>query len=139
MAIQYVKFKTKVAINGVSEEKYVARLKQETEIGFDKIADIIEKKSTISKGDILGVLSELETSVLWMLESGHKVTLGILGSFHPTIQAMAVDTPQEVNSDTIRRFRCVFKPSKFLKKKFKNISFILADNIIRVAKYKADK
>ena len=40
MAIQYVKFKTKVAINGVSEEKYVARLKQETEIGFDKIADI---------------------------------------------------------------------------------------------------
>ncbi len=136
MAMKYFKFKTKVSVNSVSVDKYVARMQVETKIDLEKIAEIIEKKSTVSKGDIMAVLSELESTAAWLLEEGHPITLGILGTFYPTLEATAMDTPEEVTNDTIKRFSCIFKPSKFLKKRFKEVDFVLGDNKVIEVKYK---
>ena len=48
MAIKYFKFRTKVSVDSVSVDKYVARMQVETKIDLDKIAEIIEKRSTVS-------------------------------------------------------------------------------------------
>ena len=139
MAIQYFKFKTKVSVNGVSEDKYVARMRQELNIGLDQMAEMIEKKSTVSRGDIMGVLSELETTACWMLENGHPVTLGLFGTFYPSIEAKAMDTPEEVTASSIKRFKCIFKPSMFFRNRFKEVKFVLGDNKVREVNYKKNK
>ena len=36
-------------------------------VGMEEIAEMVEKKSTMSRGDILGVLSEVEVVISWML------------------------------------------------------------------------
>lgn len=136
MAIKYFKFKTKIFANSVTKDKYVARMQVETKIDLDKIAEIIEKRSTVSKGDIMAVLSELESTAAWLLEEGHPITLGILGTLYPTLEAMAMDTPEEVTNDTIKKFSCILKPSKFLKNRFKEVNFILGDNKVMDVKYK---
>ncbi|MBP1629948.1 MAG: putative DNA-binding protein, histone-like [Bacteroidetes bacterium] len=139
MAIRFFKFRIKVSINGEVKDKYVPRIQLQSEVGFDQIAEIVEKKSTMSRGDLLGVLAEIETAVLWMVENGHPVKLNLLGSFFPAIEAMAVDSPEEVTAKTIKRFKCIYKPSIYLKKRFKNVDFSLVDNVVKEVKYKRDK
>lgn len=111
MPIKYFKLKRKIVVNSVIFEKYIPKIQVESPVGFDQMAEMIEKKSTMSRGDILGVLSELETTACWMLENGNPVTLGIFGTFYPTIEAMSVDSPEKVSSKLIKRFRVLYKPS----------------------------
>jgi predicted histone-like DNA-binding protein len=136
MAIKYFKLKRKITTNGVPQDKYIATMQVEINMNLEKIAEIIEKKSTVSRGDIMGVLSELETTVAWLLENGHPVTLGLLGTFYPSMEVKAVDSPEEVNKSTIEKFKCIFKPSIYLKKRFKEVDFVLGDNKVRKVKYK---
>ena len=136
MAIKYFKLKRKFFINGELKEKYLPKIQIETKVGFEEIAEMIEKKSTVSRGDIMGVLSELETTACWMLENGHPVTLGLMGTFYPYVEAKTVDSPEEVSGKLITRFKAIFKPSAYLKKRFKVVKFVLGDNIVREVKHK---
>ena len=139
MAIKYFKVLRQIFAHGILKNQYVARIQTETNFTLEMLAEMIEKKSSMSRGDIMGVLAELETTICWMLENGHPVTLGILGTFYPSIDATAVDTPQEVNISSIKRFKSIFKPSKYLKKRFKNVEFVLGDNKVREVNYKKNK
>jgi predicted histone-like DNA-binding protein len=136
MAIKFFRLKRKVNINGVVVEKYMAQMQVETVIDFDKLAELIDQRSTMSRGDIRGVLSEVESICGDMLLLGHKLNFGDLGSFCPGMKAIACDTPEEVTSETITKFYTIFKPSKTLKKKFKEAVFHLGDNKVRGVKYK---
>ncbi|MDD4685259.1 MAG: hypothetical protein PHD45_08525 [Bacteroidales bacterium] len=139
MAIKYFKLKRKITTNSIPEDKYVAMIQKEPVFDLQMIAEIIEKKSSMSRGDIMGVLAELESTSCWLLEEGHPVKLGILGTFYPSIEAKAVDTAKQVVRDTIIRFKCIFKPSIYLKKRFKNVEFVLGDNKVREVNYKKNK
>ena len=134
MSIKCFKQKREVPINGVPQEKYVARMQVGEKIDFERIAEMIEKRSTVSNSDILAVLSELETVMCWVMEEGHPVTLGLLGTFYPSMTAKACDNPKDVTKDTITKFKCIFKPSKYLKKKFKEVEFVLDDNEVHTVK-----
>ena len=57
-------------------------------VGFEQIAEMIQQKSTMSRGDIMGVLAELEPSISVMLENGHPVDLGLIGTFIPGIEVV---------------------------------------------------
>jgi predicted histone-like DNA-binding protein len=134
MAIKYFKYKRKVFSNGEVKEKFMPQIQVESPVDFEQIADMIEKKSTMSRGDIMGVLAELEVTTCYMLENGHPVTLGLMGTFYPYIEATTVDDAQSVTSRLIKRFKIIFKPSTYLKKRLKHISFVLGDNIVREVK-----
>ena len=138
MPIKYFRLRRKITKNSIPEYRYIAKIQVESKVGFEQLAEIIEKKSTVSRGDILGVLSELEEASFWMLENGHPVTLGLFGTYYPVIEATAVDTPEEVTIKTIKRFKMLFKPSKYLKKRFKEVKFVLGDNRVREVHYKKD-
>ena len=139
MAIKYFKVLRQIFAHGILKNQYVARIQTETNFTLEMLAEMIEKKSSMSRGDIMGVLAELETTICWMLENGHPVTLGILGTFYPSVEVMSVDTPEEVTVKTILRFKTIFKPSKYLKKRFKNVEFVLGDNKVREVNYKKNK
>lgn len=136
MAIRFFKLKRLVFNQGVTEVRYHPKMHPEVTVGFEELAEMIEKKSTMSRGDILGVLAELEVTSFFMLEKGHPVKLGILGTFYPSIETKSVDSPEKVTSKLIKRFKVIFKPSKYLKNRFKNVEFVLEDNVVREAKNK---
>lgn len=136
MAINFFKFKRKVFSQGIIVDKYHPILNLGPVVGLEELAEMIGNKSTMSRGDILGVLAEVETTVCYMLENGHPVKLGILGTFFPSIETKSVDTPEEVTGKLIKRFKVIFKPSKYLKNRFKNVEFVLGDSVVRNAYYK---
>jgi len=136
MAVRYFKYKRKITKDSVPEYKYMPKNHLEVTVGFEELAEMIEKKSTMSRGDILGVLAEVETTACYMLEKGHPVKLGILGTFYPSIETKSVDSPEKVTTKLIKRFKVIFKPSKYLKNRFKNVDFVLEDNVVRETKYK---
>lgn len=136
MAIQYYKLKRKVFSGGRKSYRYVARRKVETVIDLDKIVSIVVGKCSASRGDILSVLAETETAIAWMLEEGHPVRLNLLGTFFPAIEARSCNSPEEVTRESILKFRCLFKPSKYLRDRFKAVRFVLADNEVHEVKDK---
>ena len=131
MSVKYHKQKRIIVVNSVNEERYIPKMQLESPVGFEQIAEMIEKKSTMSRGDVMGVLAELEITTCFMLENGHPVTLGLMGTFYPTIETESVLRAEDVTSKLIKRFRILFKPSTYLKKRLKHISFVLGDNTIR--------
>ena len=134
MPVKYHKLKRKIVVNSTIEERFVPKMQLEAPVDFEQIAEMIEKKSTMSRGDIMGVLAELEVTSCYMLENGHPVTLGILGTFYPYIEATTVDDAESVTSKLIKRFKILFKPSAYLKNRFKHVGFVLGDNVVREVK-----
>lgn len=134
-------FKTKRQINALNEVKdvYLATIETGEVVDIDEISEQIEKISTVSKADVLAVLSALETTMMWAIEKARPVKLKLLGTFYPILQAEAKDTPEEVTKATIKRYYCVFKPSKYLKDRWKNIDFVLGSDEIKEVAYKKKK
>ncbi len=135
MAIKFFKYKRKVYSNGIIVDKYMPVLHLGDIVGFEELSEMIEKKSTMSRGDVMGVLAEVEVTSCYMLEKGHPVNLGLLGTFYPGIETKSVDSPEKVTSKLIKRLKILFKPSTYLKKRLKNVSFELGDNRVREVKY----
>ena len=134
MSVKYHKQKRIIVVNSVNEERYIPKMQLESPVGFEQIAEMIEKKSTMSRGDIMGVLAELEVTTCHMLENGHPVTLGLMGTFYPAIETESTLRAEDVTSRLIKRFKILFKPSTYLKKRFKHVGFVLGDNNIREVK-----
>ena len=134
MPVKYHKQKRKIVVNSTIEERFVPKMQLEAPVDFEQIAEMIEKKSTMSRGDIMGVLAELEVTTCYMLENGHPVTLGLMGTFYPAIETESALRAEDVTSKLIKRFKILFKPSTYLKKRFKHVGFVLGDNNIREVK-----
>ena len=134
MSVKYHKQKRIIVVNSINEERFVPKMQLEAPVGFEQIAEMIEKKSTMSRGDIMGVLAELEVTTCYMLENGHPVTLGLMGTFYPAIETESALRAEDVTSKLIKRFKILFKPSTYLKKRFKHVGFVLGDNNISEVK-----
>ena len=139
MPIKYFRQKRKVAINSVSQDKYIAKIQVEAPVGFEDIAKMIEKSSTMSRGDLVGVFAQMEDIALSMALNGHPLHLGFFGNYYPSIEAEVVDTPEEVTIKTIKRFKLIYKPSVYMKKRLEKVKFVLGDNTVREVHYKNKK
>ena len=139
MAIKYFRQKRKIAINSVAQDRYIAKIQREVPVGFEDLAEMIEKRSTLTRGDLLGVFAEMEDIASEMFEQGHPLKLGYFGNFYPTIVAESVETPEEVTTKTIKRFKLIYKPSVYMKKRLEKVKFVLGDNTVREVHYKNKK
>lgn len=132
----YFKKKIKVNINGVTVDKYVAYMHRGEIVTVDKIAEMVENNSALTRGDLISGFYQMLDIAVFMLTTGHRVNLDPLGSLYPGFNAKACDTPEEVTADTITRFYPLFKASPELKSKFSEASFHLRDDIVVEVKYK---
>lgn len=114
--ISYIKIKKRIAVGATPGVKFMARIFREKAVDLKTIADRISATSTMSKGDIIGVLQQLEIVLAWYIVEGIPIKLGVLGSFETGIQATACNTLEEVTEETIKRKYIIFKPSIELKK-----------------------
>ena len=125
--MEFKKVKRNVTVGHTPGVKYMAQIVRGETIDFNKMADMIAETSTISKGDILAVLEQMQTTALWMMQAGHSVRFGDLGIFTPTAKVKAVNTEEEVTAETIQRIYTRFTPSVEMKKKMKSSKVIWKD------------
>lgn len=91
--------------------------------GTDVLIRRIEKLSTMSGGDIRGVIYTLIDVVPELLEEGKKVEIGELGSFSVSISSTGSETEEEVSAANIRKAKILFSPGKKFKQMLNNLEY----------------
>jgi predicted histone-like DNA-binding protein len=101
---------------------YVAKAPAKS-ISLNEIAEEIEKRSTMSKADILGVLISLVELIPQHVRNGDSVSLGSFGTFRASINSNSVPTEEEVKATLVKRVSVNFLPGTDMKKALTNIQF----------------
>lgn len=85
-------------------------------IDLDVISKEIEKRSTVSRPDVMAVLYSLVELLPEHLISGDSVRLGAFGSFRASISSLPAPTPEEVNANMVKGVKIGFLAGAELKK-----------------------
>ena len=109
------------------EALYYAQIGRVQPLDINDISRNISEVCTVTRHDILGVLSALQEEIIKALLAGRSVRLGDLGSFRPTLQSSASATAPEVSQANIRHVRAVFQSGSLLRNglALRNVSFML--------------
>ncbi|MDD4528414.1 MAG: HU family DNA-binding protein [Bacteroidales bacterium] len=107
--------------------KFLARIFRNEPVDFERIAEEISENSTMSSGDVMGVLRQLEKVIMLHILDGTTVKLGALGTFSAIINATACATKEEVKASTIKRVWINFRPSVAFSKRLKDTKTHIVD------------
>ena len=92
--------------------KYFAKAVSQGEVTFDEIATEACRKSGISEGAILAVVTDLQDILKRKLADGQTVVLPGIGRFSLRVESEGVDDPQSFNIQRhITRIVCGFLPA----------------------------
>ena len=97
------------------QKVYYAQVARVRPLTLDKIAELIEKRSTVSSADIKAVLDALQFEILNALEEGFSVRLGDVGSFRATLTSRSADSAEAFLPSNIKGIRVTFTPSSKLR------------------------
>ena len=115
MAIKYKAVKLGNPAKQDAPKKFYATVAESGRVDLPEIAENISRYSTtVSKTDIIAVLTVLTEEIQSLLAKGHSVHLGELGYFHPTIQSKGADTEEAVTSAVIEKVKARFVAGKSL-------------------------
>ena len=117
MSIPFIRKRQKITHNGVSEEKYIAKVYLQNTVTLEDLAELVNESSTVSKGDFIAAMTECAYQVGILLGEGHPVDLGDLGRLYPAIEAKSCDTAEEVTPKSVKKIDILFRPNKELKEK----------------------
>jgi predicted histone-like DNA-binding protein len=120
MSLQYKAVKiTEAGVAGGGNEHYVARLTRRQSIDVSEIAEMIARRSSFGRADIVGVITALTEITGELLLENKTVQLGDLGTYSLHVKATPVDAPEKVVASTIKSLSISFRASPVLKKKMK--------------------
>lgn len=103
--------------------KYYGQAKASGEVTLNEMSEGISQSCTVTKPDILAVLSGLEFTIIQSLQNGEIVRLGELGSFRLTLRSEGTETEKEFTSARIIRPKLRFTPGKALKNALKTLNY----------------
>lgn len=124
--IQYTIAKRKM-INDPSVEKYYPKIVRGNTLDTEKIALLLQERTTLEPGEIYGFLTALSKAIRNYVTDSYVVDIEGLGIFSPTISARAVNTPDELDATTIRKKGVNYRPTSRMKSKFGQIKFSKAN------------
>ena len=101
-------FKTK-------ETLFYAEIAPVTPLSLEDLSDAITEVCTVTRHDIVAVLSALQEQIIRAILNGQSVRLGDLGSFRPTLSGTSAPTDKELTEAHIRRVNCRFTPGRLLR------------------------
>jgi predicted histone-like DNA-binding protein len=109
--------------------KFYATLKKVQTVDLEYIANELAGKSSISKGDVISIMTNLIDLVPKELASGRTINLGKLGTFWLNISSREYETADDVSPEAIKKVNVRFKPSASIKSllgrlKFERLEFI---------------
>ena len=109
--------------HGDKEIKYYFTLARRQRLDFEKMCQLISERTTLNAYEVEFVLSVLQDVAIENLQLGRGIELGRLGCIEPSLSAKAVDNIDDVNLNTIKKTRLIYKPSKAIKAALKNMKY----------------
>lgn len=116
MAVPYKKIQRKNPQNKAVEGKYYPQLVTlGNSVGLEYIADIMQRFSSLSQGDIKNVLDNFVEAMRIALASGVSVNIMDFGVFSLTAKTEGKDTKKECSAKCIKSVNINFRPSVSVK------------------------
>ena len=103
-----------------SKQKYHARVVGGQSVDLSDIVQHISQRSTLSKGDIHAVISELSDEIASALLHGDYVTIPGIGNFSLSLQAPKDANPKKTHAQNINIKRIEFRADFQLKQRLKS-------------------
>jgi predicted histone-like DNA-binding protein len=122
MAVKLKKISRKNPQNLSRAKWYLSQEKAGT-VSMQEIAQEIEGRSALSRGDVQSVLSNLGEVLPLFLKLGQTIKLERFGSFRVSITSTGMDKQEELTSRQVKRVKIIFLPSVELKRAMRTIAF----------------
>ena len=105
------------------EVKYYAQSQARGEMGIREIAERIHQMCTVTRADVMAVLTALEDIVSEGLQGGEIVRLGELGSLQLSLSGGGSDTEETYTDALIDKVRVLFRPGTVMQEAIGNLAF----------------
>ncbi|MBR3830025.1 MAG: hypothetical protein IKJ52_02110 [Muribaculaceae bacterium] len=125
--IQYTIEKKKVKTSAGEEIKYYPKIVRATTMSTERIAALLEERTTIHKAEAYAFLEAFAKGITHYLMEAFVVEAEGLGIFTPYISAEAVDTLEEANEKSIKKKGVRYRPTSGMNTKFGTIKFAKAN------------
>ena len=102
---------------------YYAQAQARGEADIRTLSDRIELMCTVTRADVMAVLTALEQTIKDCLSNGEIVRLGDLGSLQMSLSSTGAAAKNVFNPGMIKKTRILFRPGMTLKDMQKALSF----------------
>ncbi len=123
MIMKYKITKRKNPQNKEAEPKYYAAPVNSGRVTINTLSARMERNSSLSRGDILNVISNFLDELPEYLKDGKSVQLEEFGTVRCSFSSEGVDNAEDVNASLIKKVRVIFTPGARLKHRLSDISF----------------
>ena len=103
--------------------KYYPKIVRATTMTTEKVAALLEERTTISKGEAYAFLQAFSKAVTFYVKEAFVVEAEGLGIFTPYINAETVDSLDEATEKTIKKKGVRYRPTKEMETKLNQIRF----------------
>jgi predicted histone-like DNA-binding protein len=103
--------------------KYYPKIVRATTMTTEKVAALLEERTTISKGEAYAFLQAFSKAVTFYVKEAFVVEAEGLGIFTPYINAETVDSLDEATEKTIKKKGVRYRPTKAMETKLNQIRF----------------
>ena len=107
-------------VKGGGQYKYYARACERSKINLDGLAEKLEKRSSLSRGDIVSTLVGLVDLIPDLLLQNNTIELGELGIFSLNLKSDGAQEPRTDGYRLIKGAEISFRPSPKMKQAIKN-------------------
>lgn len=92
-------------------EKFYAQAQSKGTCDIEELSEKIAQATTMTRGDVKGVLAALEDEIIDRLLNGEIVKLGDLGTFRVSLQSTGAETIDKFTAANIKKANIVFRAS----------------------------
>ena len=123
MAVQYRVVPKKPPGGDDSKIKYYPALTNRRPVDLRYISKRISAQSSLNSVDIFRIAEAFFNVIPEILQEGHNVKLGDLGTFSLSLKAGGMADPKKVTRDNINEVRMNFVPGKLIKERLRETEF----------------
>ncbi len=105
------------------EMKYYAQSQARGEMGIREISERIHQMCTVTRADVMAVLTGLEEIVSEGLQGGEIVRLGELGSLQLSVSGEGAASEELYDDSLIDKVRVLFRPGTVMQEAINNLAF----------------
>ena len=102
---------------------YIPQPSRTNPLDLNDISRRISDVCTVTRADIMAVLTALEDVIAASLLQGHTLRLDALGCFHLRMRATPAESPDDVDASNIRNISVAYVPSRYLKQRLAEAHF----------------
>ncbi|BDD09269.1 hypothetical protein FUAX_17010 [Fulvitalea axinellae] len=106
-----------------SPTKFYAHPVARDTISLRELGDIIVRRSSLTRGDVANVLTNLSELLPELLKQGYKIDLGDMGTFRPSFGSEGAETADNFRADMIRKPKVIYRPHKLMVRELENAEF----------------